>query len=336
MRDPLTLMAFAVALVIGAALAWAWRSHLGSRQRASERVHLESKRLLALQQETNRQLQESNSTLQLSEERLAVTLQSIGDALIATDVRGRITLLNPVAEKLTGWTQAQATGRSVNDVVQLVEHGSLRPITAPVAAALAQGRKQSLPSHTQMIARNGSACDIADSCAPILDRAGQVIGAVLVFRDVTKEDAAQRCLRDQQFYTRSMLECHVDALIMTDASGRISDLNHQTELLCGRRRAELIGSAFQDCCTDPQRAQAAIEGVLAQGKLRDCELTVRASDGRETLVSCNAATFHDREGELQGVFLAARDCTELRRVQQLLEQRTRELEQAMLRAREPT
>ena len=66
------------------------------------------------------------------------------------------------------------------------------------------------------------------------------------------------------------------------------------------------------------------------------ELTVRASDGRETLVSCNAATFHDREGELQGVFLAARDCTELRRVQQLLEQRTRELEQAMLRAREPT
>ena len=127
-------------------------------------------------------------------------------------------------------------------------------------------------------------------------------------------------LRDQHFYTRSLIESNIDALITTDPRGIITDVNKQMEALTGCTRDELIGAPFKEYFTDPARAEAGINRVLNEGKVTNYELTARAFDGNETVVSYNATTFHDRGRRLQGVFAAARDMTELKRAEQTLEQ----------------
>src|SRR5256714_12034434 len=130
-------------------------------------------------------------------------------------------------------------------------------------------------------------------------------------------------VRDQQFYTRSLIESNIDALITTDPRGIITDVNKQMEALTGCTRDELMGAPFKDYFTDPDRAEAGIKRVLGEGKLTDYELTARARDGTETVVSYNASTFHDRDRKLRGVFAAARDVTERKRYEQSLQQANR-------------
>jgi len=116
----------------------------------------------------------------------------------------------------------------------------------------------------------------------------------------------------------------------TDPLGIITDVNQQMEALTGHTREDLIGSAFKNYFTDPHRAQEGIKLVLREGKVTNYELTARAKDGTETVVSYNAATFDDRDGKLQGVFAAARDVTERRRFEQTLQEKNVEMENANL------
>jgi len=579
---------------------------IGTDNTARKQIEAERQQLLAIQEETNQQLQQANVTLRESEEKLLVTLNSIGDAVIATDTEARVTILNPVAEKLTGWTQADAAGRPVAEIFHIINKESRLPATIPVIETLAHGTIQGLANHTVLIARDGSECDIADSCAPIRNRDDQVVGAVLVFRDVTGEYAIQQALRDStsrvqtilgsvvdgiitlhaaggiietvnpaaermfgytvaellgqkisqlipeldgdqhnvsleyysasdaaraiglgrevmgrrkdggrfplemavsemrlggqryftgilrdittrkqaeeallkagalqnaifnsanfssiatdtkgviqifnvgaermlgytaadvmntitpadisdpkelitraealsieldtpinpgfealvfkasrgiediyeltyirkdgscfpavvsvtalrdeqdaiigylligtdntarkqieaeqeqlgqrlrdhQFYTRSLFESNIDALMTTDPAGIITDVNKQMEALTDCTRDELIGAPFKNYFTDPDRAEASIKLVLNDKKITDYELTARTRDGQETVVSLNATTFYDRDRKLQGVFAAARDVTERNLLDQVLEERTVELENA--------
>ena len=157
-----------------------------THKRLKDLGHLETQHLLAIQEETNKQLQQANVTLQISEEKFAVTLNSIGDAVMTTDAQGHVTLLNPLAERLTGWTQAEAIGRPAEEIFRIINEETRQPATVPIKETLARGTIQGLANHTVLIARSGSECAIDDSCAPIRDRDGQVVGAVLVFRDVTE------------------------------------------------------------------------------------------------------------------------------------------------------
>jgi len=166
-------------------------------QRVKDRIHLETKRLLAIQEDMNAELQRAYVNLQVGEEKLEVTLSSIGDGVLATDAEGRVTLLNPVAAKLTGWTQAEATGRTVDEIFRIINQETRQPATVPVSEALAKGTIQGLANHTVLLARDGTECAIADSCAPIRARDERIVGAVLVFRDVTKEYAIQKTLHDK-------------------------------------------------------------------------------------------------------------------------------------------
>ena len=179
-----------------------------------------------------------------------------------------------------------------------------------------------------MIARDGSECPIADSCAPIRDRGSQIAGAVLVFRDVTEEYAAQQALREQQFYTRSLIESNIEALMTTDPSGIITDVNQQMMALTGCTREELIGTPFKNYFTDPERAEAGIKLVLSEEKVSNYELTALARNGKKTVVSYNAATFFNHAGKLQGVFAAARDITERIILDRALQIKNTELEHA--------
>jgi PAS domain S-box-containing protein len=587
------------------ALAFAGLIYRGTQQRLKDLVHVETQHLLKAREETNKQLAQANAAFQNSAEKLAVTLNSIGDAVLTTDAEGCVTLLNPPAEALTGWSLSEAMGRPADEIFDIVNQKTRQPVTIPIQATLKHGTMQGLANHTILIARDGSECAIADSCAPIRDSAGQVVGAVLVFRDVSEEYATQQALResearskfalkmthtggweldlmnynasrtpeydrifgydsnlsqwtyetflehvlpedrtvldrgfreaiaaqtdwsaqcrirradgemrwiwvaaeyqcdtagqsrrmagivqditsrkqieetllksgalqsaifnsanfssiatdakgviqifnvgaermlgytaadvlnkispadisdpqeliarakalsaelatpitpgfealvfkasrgiediyeltyirkdgsrfpavvsvtalrdaqnaiigylligtdntarkqieveqkkldqrlrDLQFYTRSLFESNIDALMTTDPAGIITDVNKQMEALTDCTRDELIGAPFKNYFTDPEQAEKSIKLVLSEKRVINYELTARARDGRETVVSYNATTFYDRDRKLQGVFAAARDVTERKRLDQVLQEKNVELEGA--------
>lgn len=212
------------------ALRSAWLAYRPQRHRNS--ASLETRQLLVTQEAVNRQLQQANATLRDSEEKLAVTLNSIGDAVIATDGQARVTRLNPVAEKLTGWTQSAAAGRPVGEVFRVVNKETRLPGTIPVIETLAHGTIQGLANHTVLIAADGSERDIADSCAPIRDRDGRVVGAVLVFRDVSEDYAAQQALRDSAALVAAILNTVVDGIITLHSHGGIVETVNRPPSRC--------------------------------------------------------------------------------------------------------
>jgi PAS domain S-box-containing protein len=140
----------------------------------------------------------AEEALRLSEESLAITLSSIGDGVLATDLHGRVVRLNPEAERLTGWTQTEAAGHPVCDIFNIINEYTRQPQVIPVDEVLRTGRRVDLANHTILIARDGAERPIADSAAPIRDEAGTIRGVVLVFRDQTAELAAQRALRERE------------------------------------------------------------------------------------------------------------------------------------------
>ena len=135
-----------------------------------------------------------------SEEKLRITLNSIGEGVIATDAEMRVTKVNPVAEKLTGWPAHEAIGRSLLEIFRRVDLETREPLENPAKAILSGGELTTRADNTVLIARNGRECQIAESVAPICDEAGMEVGVVLVFRDVTEEKA----LQEQLLHSRKM------------------------------------------------------------------------------------------------------------------------------------
>jgi PAS domain S-box-containing protein len=139
-------------------------------------------------------------------ERLRVTLRSIGDAVIATDTRGCVTYLNPAAERLTGWASDDAAGRLLEEVFRIINEESRQTAENPVARVLGEGRIVGLANHTVLIARDGGELAIDDSAAPIRDARGEMMGVVLVFRDVSQKRAADRLAAEQALELRQSEE----------------------------------------------------------------------------------------------------------------------------------
>jgi PAS domain S-box-containing protein len=183
--------------------------------------------------------------------------------------------------------------------------------------------------------KDGSRFPAVVSVTALRDAEDAIIGYLLIGTDNTARKQVEeerkkldQRVRDQHFYTRSLIESNIDALMTTDPRGIITDVNKQMEALTGCTRDELIGAPFRNYFTDAERAEAGINRVLNEGKVTNYELTARARDGTETVVSYNATTFHDRERSLQGVFASARDMTELKRFERTLQEKNVELEDA--------
>jgi PAS domain S-box-containing protein len=148
------------------------------------------------------------------------------------------------------------------------------------------------------IRKDGSRFPAVVSVPALRDDQDAIIGYLLIGTDNTARKQVEadqklldQSLRDQQFYTRSLIESNIDALMTTNPSGIITDVNKQMEALTGRTRDELIGAPFKNYFTDPERAETTIKLVLSEKKVTNCELTARARDGKKTVVSYNATTF---------------------------------------------
>lgn len=262
---------------------------------------------------------------------------------IATDAHGVIQIFNVGAERMLGYTAAEVmntiTPADISDPEEVVARAKSlsvelnTPIT-PGFEALVFKASRGIEDIYELtyIRKDGSRFPAVVSVTALRDNQNDIIGYLLIGTDNTarKQVEAERMLldqrvRDQQFYTRSLIESNIDALMTTDPRGIISDVNKQMELLTGCTRDELIGAPFKDYFTNPERAEAGIKRVLAEGKVTDYELTARARNGQETIVSYNATTFHDRDRKLQGVFASARDVTERSRLEKQMQNQAAEL-----------
>jgi len=257
---------------------------------------------------------------------------------IATDAKGVIQIFNVGAERMLGYTAAEVmnkiTPADISDPQELVARAmalsiELAATITPGFEALVFKASRGIEDIYELtyIRKDGSRFPAVVSVTALRDAQDAIIGYLLIGTDNTARklvEAEQRKLdqrlRDQQFYTRSLIESNIDALMTTDPAGIITDVNKQMEALTGCTRDELIGAPFKGYFTDPERAEAAIKRVLSERKVTDYELTACARDGKQTVVSYNATTFYDRDRTLQGVFAAARDVTERKRVEAELQQ----------------
>jgi PAS domain S-box-containing protein len=265
---------------------------------------------------------------------------------IATDEKGVIQIFNVGAERMLGYTAAEVmntiTPADISDPQELIARAEelsaelATPIT-PGFEALVFKASRGIEDIYELtyIRKDGSRFPAVVSVTALRDDLQAIIGYLLIGTDNTagkqveadQEKLDQR-LRDQQFYTRSLIEANIDAIMTTDPSGIITDVNKQMEALTECTRDELIGAPFKSFFTDPALAEAGIKQVLREKKINDYELTARARGGKTTEVSYNATTFYDRDRTLQGVFAAARDVTERKRVERALQDTNVELESA--------
>ena len=257
---------------------------------------------------------------------------------IATDAKGVIQIFNVGAERMLGYTAAEVmnkiTPADISDPRELIARAKslsaelATPIT-PGFEALVFKASRGIEDIYELtyIRKDGSRFPAVVSVTALRDAQDVIIGYLLIGTDNTarklveeEQKKSDQRLRDQQFYTRSLIEANIDAIMTTDPSGIITDVNKQMEALTDCTRDELIGAPFKSYFTDPERAEAAIKLVLSEKSVTDYELTARARDGKQTVVSYNATTFYDRNRTLQGVFAAARDVTERKRVEAELQQ----------------
>jgi PAS domain S-box-containing protein len=184
---------------------------------------------------------------------LSITLSSIGDAVVRTDADGQITFMNPVAQTLTGTTVEQSLGKPVSEVLRIVNEKDETEILDPLTRALRQETVVGVHNHSLLISANGQRIPIEDTAAPIRDEKGNVVGAVLVFRDITKRIHAEQALRESEERYRTVTEVATDAIITIDQAGVITLVNPATEKIFGYSSAEILGKPFQILVTVDQR-----------------------------------------------------------------------------------
>lgn len=265
-------------------------------------------------------------------------LTSANFSIIATDEKGIIQLFNVGAERMLGYTAAEVmntiTPADISDPQEVIARA--KALSIELAATISPGFEALVFKASRgiediyeltYIRKDGSRFPAVLSVTALRDVQDLIIGYLLIGTDNTarklveaEQKKLDQRLRDQQFYTRSLIESNIDALMTTDPAGIITDVNKQMEALTGCTRDELIGAPFKSYFTDPERAEAGIKLVLSEKKVTDYELTACALDGKQTVVSYNATTFYDRGRTLQGVFAAARDVTEQKRVEAELQE----------------
>ena len=272
-------------------------------------------------------------------ELLRVTLASIGDAVITTDVQGRVTYLNAVGEALTGWPQRDAAGKRLQRVFNIVNEDTRLEVENPAAKALREGVVVGLANHTILIRKDGAEHPIDDSAAPIMDERGHVKGCVLIFRDVSAQRDIERSKSAQLRTARvlaSIVESSDDAIISKSLDGIIQSWNASAERLFGYTAEQAVGRHIS-LVIPPERLEEEdrIIASLKAGERVDHFETERIrSDGRRISVSLTISPLRDDEGAVTGASKIVRDITGQREAEHRLRRLAEDLSEADRRKNE--
>lgn len=279
-----------------------------------------SERLIILARDvTERQM--AAERLRQSEQSLAITLQSIGDAVIATDAQGHITRMNTTAERLTGWPLQQALGRPLPEVFHVVNDQTRSVITNPVQLVMAQGETVGLANHTALVARDGSEYQISDSAAPIRNPKGDIVGVVLVFSDVTQKYRAEEALRASEERFRSLTKLSSDWFWEQDADLRFVRLDGEASVKADLLIPSYVGKArwetqaFNLAESDWEAHKAQLDAHLP---FRDFHMQKLDLSGQTRWVSVSGEPIFDAQGRFTGYRGVGSDITERVLAQQAL------------------
>jgi len=249
-----------------------------------------------------------------------VTLRSIGDAVITTDIEGRITSINGVGEALTGWSHDDAVGQPLNLVFNIVNEATRQPVDNPALRALREGLVVGLANHTILIRKDGTECPIDDSAAPIRNELGHVSGCVLIFRDVSAQRGIERDKANQLHTARllaSIVESSNDAIISKSLDGIIQSWNAAAEQLFGYTSAEAVGKHISlvippECLDEEDQIIASLK---AGKRIEHYETERVRSDGRRIIVSLTISPIRNDAGQVIGASKIARDITDRKRTE---------------------
>ena len=259
-------------------------------------------------------------------ESLRVTLEGIGDAVIATDTESRVTFTNPVAARLCGIEAGQAAGKPLSEIFKILNEQTRQPVENPVTKVLRAGIVIGLANHTVLLRPDGSEIAIADSGAPIRDRDGKVVGVVLVFRDVTQERAAE--IAAQRL--AAIVESSDDPILGKDLQGIITNWNQAAERVFGYSGTEIVGKPITTIIPPDRREEE--QYILARLKrgerIEHLETVRQAKDGRQLQVALTISPIKDSSGTIVGASKILRDITAQKTAQAALRQQAELLDQS--------
>jgi PAS domain S-box-containing protein len=251
-------------------------------------------------------------------------LSSIGDGVIVTDGAGYVTFLNPMAVALTGWPEAEALGKAITDIFRMIDERTREVVENPLTIVLREGTVVGLADHTLLITRDGVEHSIDDSAAPIRDPQGQLLGAVLVFRDITDRRQAE----EAQARLAAIVASADDAIISKTMEGIITSWNRGAEQLYGYTAAEMIGQPIArlippDLADDFPR----IMTRLGRGeRIEHYETQRLAKDGTRIDVALTISPLRDRTGQIIGASKIAHNITAQKQAETELSRRRQETE----------
>ncbi len=262
-----------------------------------------------------RALYRSEAARRAIEERYGITIRSIGDGVIATDAQGRVELMNPVAESLTGWREDEAKGRPLEEVFRIVNEDTREEMENPAARVMREGQIVGLANHTLLIAKDGRERPIADSGAPIRDAHGALAGVVLVFRDQTKERAARKALQESEERFRGVAESAGEWIWEIDANGLFTYSSPAIERLLGCKPDELVGKKhFYDLFApaDKEALQKTVFQILSEkNPFHGLVLAnLHQRDGRLIIIESSGEPILDERGGLAGYRGVSLDITD--------------------------
>lgn len=262
-----------------------------------------------LEEESNRQSITLLNTTNLLND---VLKSSIAYAMIAQDLDGTILLWNEGAKRNYGYTSEEVIGKKNLYFLNTPESIRSGQAKEMLDEAFKIGRSDGVVEHVR---KNGERFPAMYSVTTRRDEEGNPVGYVIISKDITIQKQQEQELREQLSYNRSLFESSIDVLVATDTLGIITDVNKQMCALTGYELDELVGTEFKNYFTDSLRAENCIRRVLADEIVKNYELTIKAKDNKEIVMSCNATTFKGTDNTLRGVFAVARDITEQKRLE---------------------
>jgi PAS domain S-box-containing protein len=279
----------------------------------------------------------AQEALAKSEKWFSTTLTSVGDAVIATDMNGAVNFMNSVAESLTGWARAEAIGKSMDLVFDIVNKETRRPVENPVKKVLREGKIVGLADHTLLLSKSGREYDIEDSAAPILANTGEGFGVVLVFRDITDKKQAEEETKRQKDLLQLILGSIADGVVVADSNGKFLLFNAAAEQVLGMGAtdttpsewADRYGSYLPDGVTLYPPNELPLVRAMRGESVDAVELFIRNAnvpDGR--LLSITGSPLRGEDGALKGGVVVLHDITLKKRAQEALVQAKEEAERA--------